>query len=115
VYLGSTATGSLEVGELSAACGTSDDGTIYLRCNEYSSGTTTIVHSVNSMANNASQGDHGSGLAVEYQYRLSLRFCILSRNDRACCLYLAWNIQGGSISCVTLSGNTCTQIRIDPV
>jgi hypothetical protein len=65
VWLSSTANGSLEVRELSAAAGTSGKGTIYFACESYfSGGNTSLLRSVNSSAKFASDGGGGSGLGT---------------------------------------------------
>jgi hypothetical protein len=64
VWLTSTDSGSVEVRELSAAAGTSDNGAMFFACSpDYSSGSTTLLYSVNSSANYAAGGDRGSALA----------------------------------------------------
>jgi hypothetical protein len=105
--------GSIEVRDVVAvSCRCSAGITFGCYCGLYSSGSTTRVESVNLSANYAGQA--ASALHVFQHFKLSLHFCLFSRNAPASCLFFGDYIMNSDISCVALTNNSCQSYPDDP-
>jgi hypothetical protein len=104
VHLRSTASGWLDVSEISCLSSSSGFDSIFMRFMMYPSGSTSVVESLNSSANDAFFS--GSGLREDGHFHLSMHFCAFSRNLPANCVELV-TIISSNVTCLAFTNNSC--------
>jgi hypothetical protein len=106
VVVFSSAGGSCDVHDSAMVSSAGSIDTVSLSCYTYASGATSVVESLNSSANSAT--DWGSGMFLGNHYRLAFRFSVFTRDGPSSCVLLSALDVTGDISCLALVNDTCT-------